>query len=254
MKRSLVGCLVVTGQFITACEPSAPSSAPDAAGGLDSATMSGDSAAADNNSGPTSIITSFDPPEAAVGQILTVLGNFDFPPGLNSLMIGGQVISPSGFRPDSNNLKLSVIIPVAIAPPLGGQDIKVNVVTSAGTDEKGYRVFPAVATDPSPSIASIVNESNNGSLLLVGQNAKMTGSGFASAAANNTLVFKTTVGASTYTVPVTDFDLASSDSEHLVFTVPPLQGLNTGVTGPAIIEVSVGTSIPEPKLVTVFQP
>src|SRR5215472_8804866 len=65
------------------------------------------------------IIDHFDPPaQQQVGQVLKVFGAFDFPPAVNSVTIDG--VQVTSFRPDSNNLHLSFVIPSTITIPLSG--------------------------------------------------------------------------------------------------------------------------------------
>jgi len=203
-----------------------------------------------------SIIDHFDPAtQIAVGEILTIFGTFDFPLNLNDLTIDGRTINSGDFRPGSNNLKLIVIVPPAIAPPVSGKNITIKVVNTRGTDQKSYRVLPAVpSTTPAPTITTIVNNADNNPTLIVGQKCKITGSGFAATPADNNIVFKTTAGMTTHTIPATNIDVPNTNTTQIVVTVPALNDIPPLTSGPAIVEVSIGSSLPAAKDVTVFRP
>lgn len=203
-----------------------------------------------------SIIDHFDPlAQINVGQILTIFGTFDFPLSMNSLTIDGNTIATSDFRPGSNNLKLIVIVPPAINPPLSGKNIVIKVVNTHGTDQKSYRVLPAIpSTTPAPTITTIVNNADSNPTLIVGQKCKITGSGFGTNPGDNTINFKTTVGMTTHTTPAPTIDTANTNATQIVVTVPALNDITSGTTGPAIVEVTVGSSLPGAQTVTVFRP
>jgi len=202
------------------------------------------------------IIDHFDPPvQIPVGQILTIFGTFDFPLNLNDLSIDDQHINAADFRPGSNNLKLVVIVPPSIAPPVSGKNIGIKVVNTRGTDQKSYRVLPALpSTTPAPTITSIANNADNNPTLIVGQKAKIIGSGFGAAPGDNTINFKTTAGPTTHTIAATTIDVANTNTTQIVVTVPALNDIASLTSGPAIVEVSVGSSLPAAQSVTVFRP
>src|SRR5262249_58784432 len=80
--------------------------------------------------GGQGIIDHFDPvAQQNVGQILSIFGSFDFPPAANNVTIDGVTVTT--FRPDSNNLHLSFVIPATITVPVSGSKTTVVRVTNS---------------------------------------------------------------------------------------------------------------------------
>ena len=89
-------------------------------------------------------IADFDPPiQVEIGRVLAILGsNFEFPSELNTVTIDN--IEVLEFRPASTSARLEFIVPDVPDVSTGGKNVTINVTNSKGSDERLYRILPAV--------------------------------------------------------------------------------------------------------------
>jgi hypothetical protein len=204
----------------------------------------------------TSIIDHFDPPvQVAVGQVLTLFGTFDFPPSANLVSFDGVPITT--FRAGSNNLQLLFLVPPVTVPP-GGRNATIHIATTKGTDDKSYRVLPAVASNvPAPQIGTVVDVNSGATTLITGQAARITGLNFAANPTDN--IIKLTVGSGLNKVvypkqgQTIAINAAQTNATQIVFTVPVIAEIGVLTSAPVVLEVGVGSATPDTKSVTVFR-
>jgi hypothetical protein len=209
---------------------------------------------------PTSIIDHFDPVgQQSVGSQLTIFGKFDFPPSLNAVKIADAQLSATDFRAGSNDAQLIFAIPSAIAVPVGGtRDVHIVVSNSNGSDDKIYRLLPAVASNiPNPTIGNVTNFDNPGQPPQTGHKIKITGSNFVAVPPQNNVVTFTIqlAGGVTKTYPPAGaapaaIDGANTNSGQVVVTVPDIPEIALGSTSPVTVTVDVGSPLPATKQVT----
>src|SRR4030095_619898 len=209
-----------------------------------------------------SLIESFDPPaQQEVGKVLTIFGKFDFPLATNIVTVDGVPVS--GFRPGSNNLQLIILVPAITIPAIGVKSVKIRVTNIEGQDERGYLVFKAgQSTVPNPDIQTIVNlEDTIGDLstLQALKKAKITGTNFAANPLDNIIKFKVSIGSNTITYPrqgdpplIIDTNPAQTNTTQIVVTVPDIQGIGINNPVPIVVEVGVGTAVPDSMATIVF--
>lgn len=210
--------------------------------------------ASGGSTGDPGLITGFDPPAAQhVDQQMTVFGKFDFPLGTNVLTVDGIPISPSAFLPGSNDLKLIFKVPIAISVPNGmTKQVAVRVSNSLGTSQLAYTLLPLVVSAiPDPTISTAVDFTTGAAALHSGSKAQITGSNFATPAANNAVVLRLQVGGVTRQFPANGslaVDAASSNIlpapqvATLVVTMPTFvdtDGIAVGDTAPGTLQVTV---------------
>jgi hypothetical protein len=212
-------------------------------------------------SGGTNVaISGFDPPnQQAAGQILTVKGlNFLFPPTNNRVTVGDIVIND--FRPDSNTTQLKFVLPQSIPVAPGGQNVPIRVENSQGSDQKLYRLMPAIpVAGPPPQITSITLQTAAGSTTLqIGKIAFIAGQNFAATATDNIISFTVQTGSGSAVYPKQGsslvFDPATNTSQILV-TVPDITEIVSGA-GPSFVtlQVGVGAQVPAVKVVPIIRP
>jgi hypothetical protein len=203
------------------------------------------------------MIDHFDPPaQVQVGQVLTMFGNFDFPPTANTVLVDGNPVP--GFRPGSNNLQLLFLVP-SVSVPAEGRNVTIKITNSRGIDQKSYRLLPAAAsTVPAPSITAVVNNSQTppSTVLQTGRTAQITGNNFAANPADNIIRFRVQAGINTVTYPKPGqppltIDVSKTSQTQIVVTVPLIDEITVGSTGPATLEVGVGSAVPASVAVAV---
>ncbi|MDQ3744628.1 MAG: hypothetical protein M3444_09625 [Acidobacteriota bacterium] len=172
--------------------------------------------------GPPSIALTFSPSDGqAVGAELTVTGKFDFPPSLNTVVVG-DAPPITDFRAGSNLTTLKFLVPASINVPIGTlKTVTVRVVNSQGIGEGQYVLKPQVqATVPAPTINSVSNEDNSnfGATLQTGKKGAINGSNFSTTLANNTV--ELTIAGVTAAVPTASIVSVSPAGDKLVFVVP----------------------------------
>ena len=209
---------------------------------------------------PTSIIDHFDPlGQQSVGSQLTIFGKFDFPPSLNVVKIGdAPQLSASDFRAGSNDSQLIFAIPSTIAVPTGTtKDVHIVVSNSRGSDDKIYRLLPAVISAiPNPAIGNITNFDNPGQPPQTQQKIKITGSNFATLPQNNVVTFTIQLapGVSKTYPPAggapAAIDVANTNLGQVVVSVPDIPEIALGSTSPVTVTVDVGSPLPASKLIT----
>jgi len=209
------------------------------------------------------IISGFDPPsQVEVGKPLTVFGKFDFPPSFNTVTIDGKQITD--YRAGSNDSQLIFLVPTSIGIPssVGSKSVKILVHTSKGDDERSYLLLSSTQSSvPNPSINSILNlEDTIGdpTTLQTGKKAKITGVNFAGDPSANIVKFKIQRGATTVTYPKDvnsplAIDPANTTTAQIVVTVPTITEIAPGSTSPVVVEVGVGTAVPDSKTVNVIR-
>jgi hypothetical protein len=209
--------------------------------------------------GGQGIIDHFDPPaQQNVGQVLSVFGSFDFPPAANTVLVDGVAVTT--FRPDSNNLHLSFVIPSTITIPVSGSKTTVvHVNNSKGKDDKSYLLLaPIASTVPPPTIASVVDFTNGTTLLRTNQKVRITGTNFAGNPTDNIIKLILQIGALQVTYPKTGqtafvIDATQTNATQIVFTAPVIDELGVGSSAPATIQVGVGTAVPAALGVTIIR-
>lgn len=207
-----------------------------------------------------SIITSFSPPsQIEVGKELTVFGQFDFPPSVNSVTVDSVPILT--FRPGSNDSQLLFLVPTGITiPASGSKSAKVRISNSIGVGEKSYLLLKAIPSSvPNPVISNAVTFEPNdlgNSTLQCGKKGIITGTNFAQNATDNIIKFRIQAAGTTFVYPPEGssltIDTANTDPTQIVVTIPDMTQIVGGSTHPVIIEVGVGTATPDSKQFQVF--
>lgn len=213
-------------------------------------------------SGSGAIVTGFSPPsQIEVGKELTIFGKFDFPPGLNSVSVDGQPVLT--FRPGSNDSQLLFLVPTGITiPGSGSKSAKIRVSNSRGVDEKSYLLLKATPSSvPNPVITGATNLQDtlgDPTVLQILKKAKITGSNFAANPTDNIIKFKIQASGTTFTYPLQGasltIDTAQTNTTQIVVTVPDITQIAPGSTASVVIEVGVGTAVPDSKSFTTFHP
>lgn len=212
--------------------------------------------------GPPNIPLTFLPTATvgqAVGAEVTVTGQFDFPPGLNTVTLDGQPIT--NFRDGSNLTTLKFLIPetINVTTP---RSTTFRVVNSKGIGEGSYLLKPKEqSSEPTPEITSVINHASPafGTLLQTGVTARITGTNFATTPANNAITMNV-VNPSTnaninVTVPTSNIVSVSPDRTELVFTVPDIPQMGVvGTQSNGTLELKVtGNNVGDSEGITVIR-
>jgi hypothetical protein len=214
------------------------------------------------SSGSGQIITGFNPPsQIELGKELTISGKFDFPPAINSVSIDGIPILT--FRAGSNDSQLLFLVPTGITiPASGSKSAKIRVSNSKGVDEKSYLLLKATPSSvPNPQITTAINLQDtlgDPTILQTLKKARITGTNFAANPAENIIKFKIQTAAGTIVYPLSGqtiaIDVAQTNTTKIELTVPDITQIAPGSTASVILEVGVGTAVPDSKPFTVFHP
>jgi hypothetical protein len=202
-------------------------------------------------------ITGFDPSnQVEAGQILSVLGkNFAFPPSSNAVTIDDT--SVTSFRPDSTGSELKFVVPTSLVVPTGGKNFRITVSNSKGSDEKLYRILPAVAATGDPPVITNVAAADGGPFIFVEQDIRITGQNFADDPTENIITFTVTTGPGEEVVypksgETLNIDTGQSSTTEIVVTVPDIEEILSGTgNNPVTLEVGVGAHVPDAEVIQV---
>jgi hypothetical protein len=207
-------------------------------------------------------IENFEPPlQVEAGQVLTLLGkNFAYPPKGNIIKIDSFIVPQDNIRSDSTSAQLKFIVPRDLKVPEAGRNYNIRVETnSRGATQRGYRLLPAldVIGDP-PEITSIVRNSDDSSVLRIGEVARITGSNFAANPKENriTFIIYTPTTRQTYPLPGQPLviDEANSNTNQILVTVPNIVEIDRSGNFPVTVEVLVGAHPPAVEVVSIRRP
>jgi hypothetical protein len=213
-------------------------------------------------SGDQVVINSFEPPvQVEAGQLLTLVGsNFAFPPTGNIITIDGFTVPVGNIRADSTSTRLRFIVPTEITVPAGGRNYTIRVITPIkGSAQKAYRLLPALDVVGDPPVITIITRASDGSATLrIGEVARITGQNFAANPADNAITFTiaTVTPAVTYPLPgqMLTVDLANSNTNQILVTVPNIVEIAAGTDAPVTVEVRVGAHPAAARVVQVRRP
>ena len=202
-------------------------------------------------------ITGFNPSnQVEAGQVLSILGtNFAFPPSGNTVTIDST--SVTSFRPDSTSSELKFVVPTSLVVPTGGKNFKITVTNSKGSDEKLYRILPAVAVTGDPPVITNVAAADGGLFIRVNEDIRITGQNFASNPLENIITFTISTGPGEEAVypksgDTLNIDTGQSSATEIVVTVPDIEEILTGTgNNPVTLEVGVGAHVPDAKVIQV---
>lgn len=202
-------------------------------------------------------ITGFDPPnQVEAGQLLSILGtNFVFPPSGNTVTIDSTPIT--SFRPDSTSIELKFIVPASLVVPEGGKNFRITVSNSKGSDDKLYRILPAVPATGDPPVITSVAAADGGPFIFVNQDIRIIGQNFAANPLENIITFTVSAGPGVdvvYPKPgeTLTIDTGQSNTTEIVVTVPDIEEIVAGTGNtPVTLEVGVGAHVPDVEVIQV---
>jgi hypothetical protein len=201
------------------------------------------------------VIDHFEPSnEIEVGRLLAIVGSgFPFPPTATSVTLGGFGVPAEAFLDTSTSSRLEFIVPdLGSLPP---RDLFVRVRNGSASAQRLYRFLPRVDATPPPRITSVHPPSQPAPTpVQIGTQAVVDGANFEANPNDNVISLQPLPNGQTYPLPSTPLviDVAGSSTTRIVFTVPDMVEISSGMGARRVrLQVNVTTN-PTPAVAEFF--